>query len=570
MNRIRLLIAAFVLLGLAVGAYVTWWFQPLIGQGDDALPASPAILTVTTSYPGAHAPVVAETVAAPIEQQVQGMEDVQWFASESRHDGTYSLQVAVRAGADLDAALMLLQNRVNLAVPMLPEAVQRQGVVIRKQNQRVLLVVVSSTDGKRDAVFLWNYAARLRDELARVPGVSSITPAGSAPELRVRLDLDKLNALHLTTVDVVVAVQSLRRPVKGGPVLTVAPGNDPAKVADAIVLVRDAQVVRLRDVGQVFTDGETPPILAQINGRSVAVLGIDVAPNVKPADVTAHVRERMEALQAAAPAGVALAAGFDASDHLRFEVDFGAFLSNPSRDDVAVTLARYAGDLRGADGVEEVLALAGAPFTPPGSGWLLVKLRPEVRANAAQLAPVLAKRSGERTALRLAPADGFPLVLAVRGPEAAERLRFCNALATRLFKEPSLRDVRIEPFAGPEQAAFFDVDREKAKAQGVALTDLLTTIETVRDARSALALPAAKVRNALGELVPLAAMVTERLEFVPGVIRRRDGQPVLEITGSFAEGTTAAAACALCAKHAAEVQEELALPAEYSVKWAGR
>src|SRR5262245_2228113 len=143
---------------------------------------TPPTVKVTTVYPGANAQVVADTVAAPIEQQVNGVEHMLYMSSTSASDGSYALTVTFDIGTDLDFAQVLVQNRVNIAEPQLPEEVRRQGITTKKQSTNILLVItLTSPDGTYDSLFLSNYAnLRLRDELSRVPGVGDVTISGSA------------------------------------------------------------------------------------------------------------------------------------------------------------------------------------------------------------------------------------------------------------------------------------------------------------------------------------------------------------------------------------------------------
>ncbi|MDP9134552.1 MAG: efflux RND transporter permease subunit, partial [Actinomycetota bacterium] len=141
----------------------------------------PPTVQVATTYPGANAQVVADTVASPIEQQVNGVEGMLYMSSVSASDGSYRLTVTFDVGADLDIAQVLVQNRVATAEPLLPEEVQRQGITTRKQSTDIILfLVLTSPDGRYDDLYLSNYATlRLRDELSRVDGVGDVNVFGA-------------------------------------------------------------------------------------------------------------------------------------------------------------------------------------------------------------------------------------------------------------------------------------------------------------------------------------------------------------------------------------------------------
>jgi multidrug efflux pump len=172
---------------------------------------SPPAVSVAISYPGASAQVVADTVAAPIEQQVNGIEGMLYMSSQSGNDGTYSLTVTFEIGTDLNTALVVVQNRVMLAMPQLPTAVQLQGITVRKRTPDILLVIsFYSPDGRYDNIYLSNFATiGVRDELLRVEGVSDINVFGQRDySMRLWLDPEKLASRNITAQDVAAAVRS--------------------------------------------------------------------------------------------------------------------------------------------------------------------------------------------------------------------------------------------------------------------------------------------------------------------------------------------------------------------------
>src|SRR5207244_6440419 len=141
---------------------------------------TPATVQVTAYYPGANATTVRDTVAAPIEQQVSGVEGMLYMSSQCTNDGSYTLTVTFKLGFDSDMAQVLVQNRVSLALPVIPALVQREGINVKKISPNTLMIVnLTSPDGSRDAVYLSNYATiYIKDELGRLPGIAGITLLG--------------------------------------------------------------------------------------------------------------------------------------------------------------------------------------------------------------------------------------------------------------------------------------------------------------------------------------------------------------------------------------------------------
>src|SRR4051812_12322705 len=217
--------AVIVLAGLV--AYVT---LPVAQYPEVA----PPTVQVTASYPGANAVTVRDTVAAPIEEQVSGVEGMVYMSSTCTNDGTYSLTVTFKQGMNSDMAQVLVQNRVSLALPVIPALVQNEGITVAKMSPSQLLIVnLVSPDNSYDATFLSNYATiYVKDELGRLEGVADITYLGQRDySLRAWLDPDRMAALKLGAMDVVSAIAKQNIQVAAGQI-----GQPPADRAQQFQL----------------------------------------------------------------------------------------------------------------------------------------------------------------------------------------------------------------------------------------------------------------------------------------------------------------------------------------------
>src|SRR6266850_6370742 len=211
----RPIFASVLSIVLVLGGIVAWRTLPVEQYPN----VSPPTVQVTALYPGANALTVRDTVAAPIEQQVDGVEGMMYMSSQSTNDGAYNLTVTFKLGFDSDMAQVLVQNRVSLALPVIPPLVQTEGINVQKMSPSTLMIVnLTSPDKRYDSLFLSNYATiYLKDELGRLPGVAGITYLGQRNySLRAWLDPNKLAALKLGGLDVVNAISQQNLQVAAG------------------------------------------------------------------------------------------------------------------------------------------------------------------------------------------------------------------------------------------------------------------------------------------------------------------------------------------------------------------
>ncbi len=296
---------------------------------------TPPTVQVTTSYPGANAQVVADTVASPIEEQVNGVEHMLYMSSVSAANGSYSLTVTFEVGTDLDIAQVLVQNRVAIAEPLLPDEVKRQGITTKKQSTNIVMfAVLTSPEERYDALYLSNYATlRVRDELSRLDGVGEVRVFGAADySMRVWLDPPKLRARNLTAGDVLAAIREQNVQVAAGQigqppvpdnqtfqytVNTLGRLSDVGEFEDIIIKTEGARVTRLRDIARVELGGEVYDIFFQQNGKPAAGIAVFQLPGANALDVATKVRAAMEEIKPSFPQGLDYNIPFDTTLFVR-------------------------------------------------------------------------------------------------------------------------------------------------------------------------------------------------------------------------------------------------------------
>jgi hydrophobe/amphiphile efflux-1 (HAE1) family protein len=307
-----------------------------VASYPDILPPS---VEIQAYYPGASAQTVAETVAPPLEQAVNGVDDMLYVTSASGSTGSLSVVVTFAIGTDPDIAAINVNNRVQSALPQLPEEVRRQGVTVRKRSNSFLqIVALDSTSPQHDDLFVSNYALlNVVDELRRIPGVGDAQIFGSKDySMRIWLRPDRLAELGLTPGDVVAAVREQNTQVAAGrigqepmgaevdftyTVTTLGRLQTPEQFGQIVVATSgDAGIVRLQDVARIELGSRDYDFSARRNGRPTIPLGIFLSPGANAIEVGDAVKERMAELSAKFPPGLEYSVPYDTTTFVRVSI----------------------------------------------------------------------------------------------------------------------------------------------------------------------------------------------------------------------------------------------------------
>src|SRR5258705_1103740 len=291
---------------------------------------APPTVLVTTTYPGASAETLTKTVAAPIEEQLSGVERLSYFSSTASSTGTLSITVTFEPGTNVDQAVFNVNNRVQIALPRLPDDVRRNGVIVQKRSFDILNVVaLVSPDQSRDTLFLSNYASiNIVDELKRLPGLADVTVFGARDySMRIWLNPEKMARLGVTPSDVAAALRAQNAQYAAGKI-----GTDPAPAGQAIVYTVTATgrlvdpeefgdivvsaagsggVLKIKDIARVELGALNYDTYNTLDGAPTIGMATFLQPGANALEVAQRVRDRMKELQPAFPEGVDYVIPFD-------------------------------------------------------------------------------------------------------------------------------------------------------------------------------------------------------------------------------------------------------------------
>ena len=308
-------------------------------------PVAPPTVQVDCNYPGASAQVVAQSVAAPIEQQVNGVENMLYMSSQSTSDGSYTLTVTFKPGVNLNLAQVLVQNRVSLAIPQLPDVVRQTGVTTKKRSPDILLTVsINSPDNRYDQLYLSNFALmRIRDELSRIPGISEVLVFGQRDySMRIWVDPDKLATLGMTVTDVVNALRQQNLDIAAGHLgqSPTAVHQDSGRPLHQIpldikgrletveefedVVVRsgaEGDLLCIKDIGRVELGARSQDVSNRFDAKPTVGLAIFQLPDANALATADMVKAKMKILSEDFPDGVRYDIGYDTTPFIRESIE---------------------------------------------------------------------------------------------------------------------------------------------------------------------------------------------------------------------------------------------------------
>ncbi|MBQ6694407.1 MAG: multidrug efflux RND transporter permease subunit [Bacteroidaceae bacterium] len=331
----RPIFASVLSLLLLVAGIVSLTVLPI----DQYPSITPPTVQVNAVYPGANAETIAQTVGIPIEQQVNGVDNMIYMSSTSSSSGTYSLTITFEVGTDIDMATVLVQNRVNIALNSLPTEVTQQGVTVQKQSSNIVLFITLTGDKQYDRLYLSNYAQlQLVDRLTRTPGVGAVNVMGAGKySMRVWLDPEAMRIRSISPTEVFQALTEQNVAVSAGYVgQTLGKGADNAfqytlnvqgrlnsveEFADIVIRNDGTGMLRLRDVAQIEVGSENYSSSSRLKGRPTAALAVYQLPGSSSLAVSKAVRATMEELRGSFPPGMEYQITLDTTDVVRSSIN---------------------------------------------------------------------------------------------------------------------------------------------------------------------------------------------------------------------------------------------------------
>ena len=300
---------------------------------------APPAISISAMYPGADAKTVQDTVTQVIEQNMNGIDNLLYMSSTSDSAGTVQITLTFDSGTDADIAQVQVQNKLQLAMPLLPQEVQQQGVSVEKSSSSFLMVIgMISTDGSMNQEDIADYVgATVKDPISRTTGVGDVQLFGAQYAMRIWMDPNKLNNFHLTPVDVINAIRAQNAQVAAGQLGGTPPVKGQQLNASIIAQTRltsadefskillkvnqDGSQVRLRDVAKVELGGESYDVIARYNGQPAAGLGIKLATGANALDTAAAVRESIEKMKPFFPRGLEVVYPYDTTPFVKISIN---------------------------------------------------------------------------------------------------------------------------------------------------------------------------------------------------------------------------------------------------------
>jgi multidrug efflux pump subunit AcrB len=581
------------------------------------------VVRVDAMSPGANVQTVVDTIAAPIEKQVTGVENARWLRSRSRNDGSYSLLVAFEEGIDPHLAQALVRERVKLAMPILPAAAVQRGITVSFATLPGRILVLRSADLRYDAQYLYNLARlNVLDQVQRAPSVGRVELVGpSALALHVYVDAEKLSAPAITIVDVKDALSSALADQPEGTEL------DLDRLQQTVLkTMPGGKKLHLSDVARLQVTGGKADGFAHLSGMPAVAVAIWPAVDNLSAAGAAELSNRVTSIRSQFPEGVRLD-DFYSGEQLSNKnapVEFwsveASFPATMTLEQTARSLDKVEAGLRQIPGVKATLVLSQDPFAAFQRDPCIIlrfegitardrnRVREDIRRHLHDIPGIAARIAhlppgGENDALEMA-------LVGKQSSDFAGRSQSAAALAQRLRKDKELVDVWCD--AGSESpSALVELNREDASAAGVRLADIFANLQAMegievghvqrlqqnlpvrleldltctapelrfgKSLEVKLSLDSSgkhsfekvasiKVHGKDGKLIAIEKLCKVREVFEPSHLDRFNLDPMVELYALPAAGASPAQVWATCVRAAAEVGKEPGLPAVSRLQW---